>query len=83
MTYATGTLVSLGLAIAAKATKQAAASWKRPLATWVALTLGAGIGAMAVSLPGPGSLLIAALVLILIGGAGHAYSRWKPHPSAS
>lgn len=83
ITYATGTLVSLGLAIAAKATKQAATSWKRPLAMWVALTLGAGIGAMAVSLLGPGSLLIAALVLILIGGTAHAYSRWKPHPSAS
>ena len=64
ITYATGTLVSLGLAIAAKATKQDAASWKRPLMMWVALTLGAGLGAMAVSLLGPGSLLIAALVLI-------------------
>lgn len=83
ITYATGTLVSLGLAIAAKATKQAAVSWKRPLAMWVALTLGAGIGALAVSLLGPRSLLIAALALILIGGAAHGYSRWKPHPSAS
>ena len=45
-------------------TKQDAASWKRPLMMWVALTLGAGLGAMAVSLLGPGSLLIAALVLI-------------------
>ncbi|MDR2256856.1 MAG: DUF1275 domain-containing protein [Arthrobacter sp.] len=83
ITYATGTLVSLGLAIAAKATKQAAASWKRPLAMWAAITLGAGIGATAVSLLGPGSLLIAALVLILIGGTAHTYSRWKPRPSAS
>lgn len=77
ITYATGTLVNLGLALADKGSAQAQASWRRPLAMWCAITLGACIGAITVSHLGPRSLLIAAPAVIIIGCTAHAYTRWK------
>lgn len=47
ITYATGTLVSLGLALADLVTGRSRTSWRRPLLLWGALTAGAAVGAAA------------------------------------
>lgn len=49
VTYATGTLVSLGVGLADAITRHApATAWLRPLLLWAALTVGAAVGAVAV-----------------------------------
>lgn len=63
ITYATGTLVSLGLAIAARASGRSPSAWQRPLLLWGALAGGAVVGATAHRLGSGPSLLIAAVVL--------------------
>jgi uncharacterized membrane protein YoaK (UPF0700 family) len=45
ITYATGTLVSLGLAIAALVTGRSGSAWRRPLLLWGSLAGGAVVGA--------------------------------------
>ncbi|WP_394162111.1 YoaK family protein [Galactobacter valiniphilus] len=68
ITYATGTLVSLGIAVADRAVGGAPTPWKRPLALWAAITVGAGVGTFAWTVAGAAALLIAAVGLLLIGG---------------
>ncbi|MFF1541698.1 DUF1275 family protein [Microbacterium sp. NPDC058269] len=63
ITYATGTLVSLGLAIAALVTGRSGSAWQRPLLLWGSLASGAVVGAAAHRLGSGAALLIAAIVL--------------------
>lgn len=63
ITYATGTLVSLGLAVAALITGRSGSAWQRPLLLWVSLAGGALIGAAAHRLGSWAALLLAAIVL--------------------
>ncbi|WP_424935794.1 MULTISPECIES: YoaK family protein [Bacteria] len=63
ITYATGTLVSLGLAIAALVTGRDRRAWRRPLLLWSALAAGAVIGAAAHRWTAAGALVAAALAL--------------------
>lgn len=63
ITYATGTLVSLGLALAALATGGSRTAWHRPLLLWGALALGAVAGAAAHRLGTAPSLFAAAGIL--------------------
>jgi len=46
-TYSTGTLVSLGLALASLVTGGSRTAWRRPLLLWAALVTGAVVGALA------------------------------------
>ncbi|GGF49466.1 hypothetical protein GCM10010922_26780 [Microbacterium sorbitolivorans] len=63
ITYATGTLVSLGLALAALVTGGSHTAWHRPLLLWGALALGAVAGAAAHRLGTALSLFAAAGIL--------------------
>lgn len=63
ITYATGTLVSLGLAIAALVTGRSGSAWQRPLLLWGSLAGGAVAGAAAHRLGSGTALLLAAMVL--------------------
>jgi uncharacterized membrane protein YoaK (UPF0700 family) len=63
ITYATGTLVSLGLALASLATGGSRTAWMRPLLLWSALVAGAVVGGLAHRLGSPVALGIAAAVL--------------------
>ncbi|MFB8188136.1 YoaK family protein [Microbacterium sp. NPDC055988] len=65
ITYATGTLVSLGLALAALMTGRSRSAWQRPLILWGSLAGGAVVGAAAHRLGSAISLLIAAGVLAI------------------
>lgn len=47
ITYSTGTLVSLGLALASLVTGGSRTAWRRPLLLWAALVTGAVVGAVA------------------------------------
>lgn len=67
ITYATGTLVSFGLGIAEHLTGRSRGSWLRPLLLWVAITVGALIGALAWQAVGLWALGVAALALAAIG----------------
>lgn len=66
ITYATGTLVSLGLALAALATGRSRTAWRRPLLLWGSLAGGAVIGAAAHRATGGFALLPAAVGLVAI-----------------
>ena len=66
ITYATGTLVSLGLALAALVAGEPRAAWQRPLILWGSLAGGAVVGAAAHTLGSAVSLLIAAGVLAVV-----------------
>jgi len=73
ITYATGTLVSLGLALASLVTGRSSTAWRRPLLLWAALAAGAVAGAAAHRWLGDGALLAAAAVLAVLAvaiGAG-------------
>jgi len=63
ITYATGTLVSLGLALAALVTGGSRTAWHRPLLLWGSLAVGAVGGAAAHQLGTALSLLAAAGIL--------------------
>lgn len=67
ITYATGTLVSFGLGIAEHLTGRNRGSWIRPLLLWVAITVGALIGALAWHALGLWALGVATLGLTGIG----------------
>lgn len=67
ITYATGTLVSLGLAVAALLTGRSGSAWRRPLLLWGSLAGGAVVGAAAHRLGSGPALLLAALVLAAAG----------------
>lgn len=74
ITYATGTLVSLGLALASLVTGRSGSAWVRPLLLWGSLAGGAVIGAAAHRLGSGAALLLAAIVLAL-AAVGLAASR--------
>jgi len=63
ITYSTGTLVSLGLAIGALVTGGSRIAWRRPLLLWSSLVGGAVVGAAAHRLGSPLALALAAGVL--------------------
>ena len=67
ITYATGTLVSLGLAVAALLTGRSGSARRRPLLLWGSLAGGAVVGAAAHRLGSGPALLLAALVLAAAG----------------
>lgn len=67
ITYATGTLVSLGLAVAALLTGRSGSAWRRPLLLWGSLAGGAVVGAAAHRLGSGPALLLAAVVLAAAG----------------
>ena len=67
ITYATGTLVSLGLAVAALLTGRSGSAWRRPLLLWGSLAGGAVAGAAAHRLGSGPALLLAAVVLAAAG----------------
>lgn len=75
ITYATGTLVSLGLALAALVTGRSATAWRRPLLLWASLAAGAVAGAAAHQWLGDGALLGAAVVLAALAVTIGAASR--------
>lgn len=81
ITYATGTLVSLGLGLAALLTGGSRSAWRRPLLLWSSLVAGAVIGGAAHRLGSPVALGIAALTLagaatvIALRGRGPSVSR--------
>lgn len=68
ITYATGTLVSLGLAVSSLLTGGSRTAWRRPLLLWSSLALGAVTGAVAHRLGSPAALSIAAAVLLAAAG---------------
>lgn len=63
ITYATGTLVSLGLAIATMVTGRGRSNWMRPLMLWGSLAAGAVLGAAAHQL-GSGVALMGAVAAL-------------------
>ncbi|MFB3979219.1 YoaK family protein [Microbacterium proteolyticum] len=63
ITYSTGTLVSLGLALAALVTGGSRTAWQRPLVLWGSLVGGAVVGAVAHQAGSPLALTIAAAAL--------------------
>lgn len=63
ITYSTGTLVSLGLALAALLTGRSRTAWRRPLLLWGSLLGGAVIGAVAHRAGSPLALALAAAAL--------------------
>ncbi len=67
ITYATGTLVRLGLAVAALLTGRSGSAWRRPLLLWGSLAGGAVVGAAAHRLGSGPALLLAAVVLAAAG----------------
>ena len=67
ITYATSTLVSLGLAVAALLTGRSGSAWRRPLLLWGSLAGGAVVGAAAHRLGSGPALLLAAVVLAAAG----------------
>jgi len=64
ITYATGTLVSLGLALAALVTGGSRTAWRRPLLLWSALVAGALVGGITHRLGSPVALGIASVALL-------------------
>lgn len=65
ITYATGTLVSLGLSLAALVTGRSRTAWRRPFLLWAALAAGAVVGAAAHRWGSGIALALAVLVLAL------------------
>lgn len=72
ITYSTGTLVSLGLGLAALLSGRSRTAWRRPLLLWASLVAGAVVGAFAHHLGSPvalaaaaGAMLAAALAVAL------------------
>ena len=80
ITYATGTLVSVGLGLAEQLTGRGRGQWLRPLLLWVSITVGALIGALAWYLLGMWALGVATLGLALIGAA-HLVLRRRRRPT--
>lgn len=66
ITYSTGTLVSLGLAIATALTGGSRHAWQRPLLLWSSLVGGAIVGAIAHRWGSPLALSLAAAALSLV-----------------
>lgn len=66
ITYATGTLVSVGLALSALLTRTSTTAWRRPLLLWGGLALGAIGGAAAFRLGAETSLFMAAGALVVL-----------------
>lgn len=75
ITYATGTLVSVGLALAALVHGGSRTAWQRPLLLWGSLTVGAISGAACHQLGAAVSLLAATLILLVLAGSLAARSR--------
>lgn len=63
ITYSTGTLVSLGLALASLVTGGSRTAWRRPLLLWAALVTGAVLGAAAHRAGSPLALALACAAL--------------------
>ncbi|HLS93025.1 MAG TPA: DUF1275 family protein [Microbacterium sp.] len=77
ITYATGTLVSLGLAISALLTGGSRVAWRRPLLLWGALAFGAIAGAAAHRMGTALSLFVAAGILSALAVALIASWPWR------
>nr|WP_255529516.1 YoaK family protein [Leucobacter edaphi] len=75
VTYATGTLVSLGLGVADQIAGRSRGTWIRPLALWLGITVGAVIGAFALAWWGPRAILLASGVLLALGAVQIARDR--------
>lgn len=82
ITYATGTLVSLGLSVAALLTGRSRTAWQRPLLLWGSLAGGAVVGATAHRL-GSGLALLFAAIVLGIAAAGLAMHRGGRRQHAS
>jgi len=81
ITYATGTLVSLGLALASLVTGGSRTAWRRPLLLWGSLAGGAVVGGLVHRLGTPLALGIAALMLAgiaIVAAAGGRRRRISP-----
>ncbi|MEV7875884.1 DUF1275 family protein [Microbacterium sp. NPDC089188] len=65
ITYSTGTLVSLGLGLAALVTGRSRTAWRRPLLLWAALVAGAVLGALAHDLGSSAALATAAATMLV------------------
>lgn len=68
LTYATGMLVSLGIGVAEQVSGRQRGLWRRPLATWTAIVVGAVAGGLAYQAFGIAAL--GGAVLGLLGVAG-------------
>jgi len=79
ITYATGTLVSLGLALAAVVTGRDRHAWRRPLLLWSALAAGAVIGAAAHRWLAEGALVAAAIALGILAIGIVIVARGRSH----
>ena len=77
ITYATGTLVSLGLGIADRLAGGGRTPWVRPLLLWAAITAGALSGALVWRIIGIWALPVAAVGLLLVGVAQLARTRYS------
>ncbi|MGO2634267.1 MAG: YoaK family protein [Galactobacter sp.] len=67
ITYATGTLVSVGLGIADHMAGVRRGGWARPALLWAAITVGALVGALTWAAVGLLALVAAATALLLLG----------------
>jgi uncharacterized membrane protein YoaK (UPF0700 family) len=66
ITYATGTLVSVGIGLAELLTGGGRTAWRRPLLLWSSLAAGAIAGAFVHRLGASAALGIAALLLLVL-----------------
>lgn len=78
ITYSTGTLVSLGLALATLVTGGSRTAWQRPLLLWASLVGGAVVGALAHRAGSPLALTLATAVLAICA----AVLGRRPRPAA-
>lgn len=75
ITYSTGTLVSLGLGLAALVAGRSRTAWRRPLLLWASLVAGAVGGAFAHRLGSPAALAAAAGAMLAAAGIVALHAR--------
>lgn len=75
ITYSTGTLVSLGLGLAALLAGRSRTAWRRPLLLWASLVAGAVVGAFAHRLGSPAALAAAAGAMLAAAGIVALHAR--------
>ena len=69
ITYATGTLVSVGIGVADQVAGLNRGAWIRPFLLWASITLGAVVGTLCWRALDVWALMIAAAVLCVLGGS--------------
>lgn len=82
ITYSTGTLVTLGLALGALLARRSPAAWQRPLLLWSSLAAGAVVGGVTHRLGSPIALGIAAAALLALAGVIASTTRSRSAPPA-